>query len=324
MRAVRIAALALALFPASASAADVTILYSDEGYPRTLGGGLETVLRNMDFQYVVRMQSHDGEYHKISTTGPDGAPAAASSPCSAKSTVGEVTRHLDYHGNGEYAVLVETFTDPDCIEGWRPQRFRFTINAGTALTPPAGVVLTGPTHKVAVAPNPGAGSYEVKYARGGVIGPDGGISGPSVDALVNGGTGLADVRFTEPGRYVMVARAKRGDYSSPWSAPISVDVKAPFDLLAVKFPDSRGPSYKLRGTLSDAFARGSRVTVYSAKGRTGGRFRKLGRSSRINAQGRFTLRFKLRKPGVYRLQYRFRGTSLVIGGKVTKAVRVRR
>ena len=103
-----------------------------------------------------------------------------------------------------------------------------------------------------------------------------------------------------------------------------LDPSAPFDLVAVRFPDPRGPSYKLRGSLRDAFARGSRVTVSIAEGRRGGTFRKLGRSSRIDAQGRFTLRFKLRKRGIYRLRYRFKGTSLVLGGKVTKAVRLRR
>ena len=76
--------------------------------------------------------------------------------------------------------------------------------------------------------------------------------------------------------------------------------------------------------MRDAFARGSRVTVYYAKGRKGGKFRKLGRSSQVNSKGRFTLRFKLRKPGVYRLQYRFKGSSLVLGGKVTEAIRIRR
>ena len=82
----------------------------------------------------------------------------------------------------------------------------------------------------------------------------------------------------------MVARIKSGDYYTPWSAPISFAVKAPFDLSYVGFPDSDGPSYKLRGTLRDPFARGSRVTVYYAKGKKGGRFRKLGRSSKINSK----------------------------------------
>ena len=86
--------------------------------------------------------------------------------------------------------------------------------------------------------NPGAISYEVKYARGGVIGPDGGDLRPLADAFLDRNTGLADARFTEPGQYVMVARVKGDDYYSPWSAPISFSVKAPFDLSFVTFPDS--------------------------------------------------------------------------------------
>ena len=35
-------------------------------------------------------------------------------------------------------------------------------------------------------------------------------------------------------------------------------------------------------------------------------------------------RDELRKPGVYRLQYRFKGSSLVLGGKITEAIRIRR
>jgi hypothetical protein len=141
---------------------------------------------------------------------------------------------------------------------------------------------------------------------------------------VDRNTGTADARFTEPGRYVMVARIKSGDYYTPWSAPISFTVKAPFDLSYVGFPDPDGPKYKLRATLRDNFARGSRVTVYYAKGKKGGKFRRLGRSSKINSKRAFTLRFKLRKPGVYRLQYRFKGSSLVLGGKVTEAIRIKR
>ena len=43
--------------------------------------------------------------------------------------------------------------------------------------------------------------------------------------------------------------------------------------------------------MRDKFARGNRVTVYAARGRKGGKFRRLGRSSKVNSRGRFTLRF---------------------------------
>jgi hypothetical protein len=279
----------------------------------------------------VTFDASDGAYHKTTVIGPDGNAASPGSSCFPKSAIGNVSRYADYKGNGDYAVVVQTYTNSACTAGVKEARFLYSVGAGTAISPPAGIVLTRLknsfstiTHKVPVALNPGGIAYEVKYARGGVIGPDGGISGPATDAFLDRTTGLADARFTEPGGYVMVARIKDGDYYTPWSAPINFQVKAPFDLSYVGFPDSRGPSYKLRATLRDAFARGSRVRVYYAKGKKGGKFRKLGRSSKINSRRAFTLRFKLRKPGVYRLQYRFKGTSLVLGGKVTETIRIRR
>jgi hypothetical protein len=303
----------------------------DDGNPVALNPASPTAIRNMDVQYAVTFDGTDAAYHKTSVVGPDGSPASSGSSCYPKSAIGNVSRYVDYKGNGNYAVVVQTFTNSACTTGAKEQRFAFSINAGTSITPPSGIVLTRlPNsfstidHQVPVALNPGGIAYEVKYARGGVIGPDGGISGPSTDAFLDRNTGNADARFTEPGQYVMVARIKSGDYYTPWSAPISFAVKAPFDLAFTGFPDAHGPSYKVQGTLRDPYARGSRVTVYIAKGKKGGRFRKLGRSSKVNSKKRFTLRFKLRKPGVYRLQYRFKGSSLVLGGKVTEQIRIRR
>jgi hypothetical protein len=330
VRSSAIALAALALLPATASAATVTVT-GDDGNPLELNTSAATPIRNMDVQYAATFGAADQAYHKTTVVGPDGATASSGSSCFPKSAVTNVSRYVDYRGNGDYAVIVQTYTNSACTAGAKEQRFLFSINAGTAITPPSGIVLTRLpnsfstiTHKVPVALNPGGFSYEVRYARGGVIGPDGGISGPSTDAFLDRNTGQADARFTEPGQYVMVARVKNGDYYTPWSAPIQFAVKAPFDLSHVGFPDARGPSYKLQGTLRDPFARGGRVTIYYAKGKQGGKFRRLGRSSKINGKKRFTLRFKLRKPGVYRLQYRFKGSSLVLGGRVTEAIRIRR
>ena len=333
MKAVRLTAVAfaaLALLPATASAASVTVT-GDDGNPLEINTSAPTAIRQLDIQYAVTFAAADQAYHKTTVVGPDGAVASSGSSCYPKSAITNVSRYVEYRGNGNYAVVVQTFTNSACTAGAKEGRYLFSVNAGTAITPPGGIVLTRQansfstiTHKVPVALNPGGLAYEVKYARGGVIGPDGAISGPASDAFVDRNTGLADARFTEPGQYVMVARIKSGDYYTPWSAPINFTVKAPFDLSFVGFPDQHGPSYKLQGTLRDPFARGSRVTVYYAKGKKGGKFRKLGRSSKINGKKRFTLRFKLRKPGVYRLQYRFKGSSLVLGGKVTEAIRIRR
>jgi hypothetical protein len=333
MTAVRTSAIALAalvLLPASASAATVTVT-GDDGNPLPISASAPTAIRQMDVSYAVTFDGSDQAHHTTTVLGPDGAVASSGSSCYPKSAIPNVGRHVDYRGNGTYAVVVRTFTNSACTAGAKETRFLYSVTAGTAITPPGAIVLTRQansystiTHKVPVALNPGGLAYEVKYAKGGVIGPDGGISGPSSDAFLDRTTGLADARFTEPGQYVMVARIKSGDYYTPYSAPINFTVKAPFDLSYVGFPDDDGPSYKLRGTLRDAFARGSRVTVYYAKGKRGGKFRKLGRSSKINSKRVFTLRFKLRKRGTYRLQYRFKGSSLVLGGKVTQRITIRR
>ena len=333
MTAVRTSAIALAalaLLPATASAASVTIT-GDDGNPLAINTTAPTSVRNVDVKADLTVAESEAAFYTSQVFGPDGVAASSASPCRQTKYGPTWTNYADYRGNGNYVVVLKSFPNDTCATATKEQRYLYAINAGTAITPPTGVVLTRApnsfstiTHKVPVALNPGAFSYEVKYARGGVIGPDGAISGPSADAFLDRTTGLADAGFREPGTYVMVARVKGDDYFSPWSAPITFQVKAPFDLSFVTFPDPDGPSYKLRATMRDAFARGSRVTVYYAKGKRGGRFHKLGRSAKVNSKGRFTLRFKMRKPGVYRLQYRFKGSSLVLGGKVTEAIRIRR
>ena len=68
----------------------------------------------------------------------------------------------------------------------------------------------------------------------------------SKSAFVDTTSGLANFSFDKPGRYVIVARAERDGFFSGWSAPTVVNAIAPFDLGSVKFPDHKGPSYKLK------------------------------------------------------------------------------
>jgi hypothetical protein len=302
----------------------------DDGNPVQINTAAPTALRNMDVVAAITVGESEAAYYMSQVVGPDGIAASSSSSCRNTEFGPTWTNYADYRGNGTYAVVVRFFTTSACTTATRTHRFLYAINAGTAITPPAGTVLTRApnsfstiTHKVPITLNPGASTYEIRYARGGVIGPDGAISGPSAEAFLDRTTGLADARFTEPGPYVMVARVKQDDYYTAWSAPISFTVKAPFDLQTVTFPDSRGPRYKLRVQLRDKYATG-RVVVRVAKGRKGGKFRRLGRSSKIGRNGRFTLRFKLRRTGVYRLRYTYKGSALVTPGKVTQRVRIRR
>jgi hypothetical protein len=124
-----------------------------------------------------------------------------------------------------------------------------------------------------------------------------------------------------PGTYVMVARAKTGDYFSPWSPPVTIRLIAPFDLSSTTFPDARGPSYQVRGIVGETTA-GGRVTVSAAKGKKGTHFRRLGRA-KVNSKGVFKLRFRLRKVGFYRLRFSYGGSSVVARGSVTEVVRIR-
>ena len=81
-------------------------------------------------------------------------------------------------------------------------------------------------------------------------------------------------------------------FFSRWSAPTVVNAIAPFDLASVKFPDDKGPSYKLKAQIREHSARG-KVTIYLAKGKKKGKFHQLGKA-KINKKGRFTKRFTVR------------------------------
>jgi len=128
--------------------------------------------------------------------------------------------------------------------------------------------------------------------------------------------------FAKPGRYLIVARAGRGGFFTGWSAPTVVNAIAPFDLASVKFPDDKGPSYKLKGQIREHSARG-KVTIYLAKGKKRGRFHKVGKA-KISKKGRFTKRLTIRHTGTYRLRYIYRGNSTVAAGRVTERIQITR
>ena len=210
-----------------------------------------------------------------------------------------------------------------------PTAFQYNVAAGVAIAPPAGPFLIRPrgistpnTLELGFTGNPGASSYDIQYARGGVIGPDGAISGVSASAFVDSTTGKIPLRLTEPGTYVMVARANGGQFNSPWSPPVTIRAQAPFDLSFRSFPDERGPSYSVRGVLGTKGVSG-RVKLSIARGKRGGRFRSLG-SAKIRADGSFTKRFVVRRLGWYRLRYSWKGGALMQKGSVTERIRVKR
>ena len=321
-----------ALLPASASAAPTVTVTGDDGNPASLSSAAPFGLRNMDITVDISVPTADTENYNAQVFGPDNVATTPLSSCRDPDISPSARSFSEYRGNGTYTVAVRYFaaSDTDCNgAATRDTRLQYVINAGIGVTaPPTKVLTRAPnsfttnTHELGVTLNPGATLYEVRYARGGVTGADGAITGPSAEAFVNRTTGLAGFRFDRPGRYVITGRAKKGSFFSPWSAATTVDAIAPFDIERVTYPDARGPSYKIRGQVRERAARG-RVSIAIAKGRKGGKFRRYG-TAKINKKARFTKRFRLRRTGVYRIRYTYRGSSLVAAGRVTQAVQIRR
>jgi hypothetical protein len=210
----------------------------------------------------------------------------------------------------------------------------FAVNAGVPITPPAGPVLTREpnnpvpiSHQVPIGLNPGALTHDVRYALGGVLAPDGSISGGSETAFVDRTTGTAAVRLDRPGTYLMVARAQgytggAGQFFSPWSAPIQVRAFAPFDFAigSPTLPDARGPRYKLKAVLRERTARG-RVRVAIARGNRG-KYRSIGKA-RLR-RGVLKKRFTLRRTGTYRVRFTFKGSATTAPGRVVQKLKITR
>ena len=323
---VAVAAVA-ATAPAAASAATVTFT-GDAGSPVPLNPAAPTTLRQMNGDLAVALAAPEVRY-SLSVAGPV---AAALSPRTCSS--GTVPASLDYQGNGTYNVTVTTYTNTACTGAGTPRVYPLVIAAGSALSQPPKVLLTRKpndfatiTYPIPIALNPGALTHDVRLAKDGTIGPDGGIAGPSQQIFADTQTGTVALREDVPGSYVMVARPQgftgaAGQFFAPWSAPVSFRLVGPFDFVtSPSFPDSRGPSYKVRATLREKSARG-KVRISLAKGTKGGRFRSLGKA-KIRG-GVIKKRFSPGGPGKYRLKYKFKGSATVAGGTIVQGIKIER
>jgi hypothetical protein len=313
---------------AAAEAATVTAT-GDDGNPVTLTQGAPASLRNMDVSVGVAFPPENSRFN-LTITGPDGV--AVTSPISCYTSM-PINRSIDYRGNGAYTITVTNFAygDRSCATPTSTETYSYVVGGGVTLGAPAiPFLIRQPnsymTNELAlpVALNPGASSYEVRYALGGVVGPDGAISGPSDEAFVNRTTGTAGLRFKVPGTYTAVARASAfggsAKFFTPWSAPVRIRAIVPFDLERVSFPDSRGPSYTVRGYLREKAIRG-KVRVYMARGKKGGKYKLLG-SAKISRKGTFTKRFRQHRTGYYRMRFTYKGSSIAAGGKIVGIVRI--
>lgn len=324
-RSVALAAAAMAVAPGAAHAAQITVT-GDAGSPVALNPAAPTALRNADVTVTVNQDVGDGNY-SIVTKDPSGAVAGdASNYCWS---INNATDHPDFHGNGTYTVIVQIHSGSCTTPVVRTVQAQYTIGASVAMPAPATPLLTRPVNSTAttrydlpIALNPGISTYETRFSRNAVIAPDGSISGPSDEAFVDSTRGVVSATFERPGTYTFVARGSLDNYFTPWSAPTQVRAIAPFDFEDITFPDSRGPSYKLRAKVREKTA-GGRVYISYARGSKGGRYHSL-RYARISKGSTISKRFRLRKTGTYRLRFRYKGSSTTAGGVITTKIRITR
>jgi hypothetical protein len=264
----------------------------------------------------------------VAYTDQTGSTAALAADCYLAGS--DATRYIDYHGNMAYNVTVTTYgpKDFDCAKPLATATYQFVVGGTVAIVnpghpllerTPAGALIT---QALGFQGTPGAGLYEIKYALGGVVQPDGSLGGPVQDGYIDSTTGKLQLLATKPGTYVVVARAESGNAFTPWSAPVKVRVLAPF-AFSDSFPDAIGPRYTIRGKLDEGSARGKRVTLAAAKGRHGTHFQALGHA-KVDKHGVFKLHVTIRRRGVYRFRYTFGGSSTVAKGQVLEAIKISR
>jgi hypothetical protein len=316
----------------AAQAAAVTVT-GDDGNPVPLAPNTPASIRNMSPSIGVGFAPTEDTRYSVSYAGPDGVAVATAVNCFT--TKVPVNRSLDYRGNGTYTIVVTGFAKADstCQTPKSTETYTVVITGSVAVGAPAGRHLirkansyTTNTLALPFSGNPGATSYEIAYAKGGVVGPDGGLSGPIQNAYLNRTTGLVEFLIREAGTYTVVARASAfagsGKFFTPWSAPITINAISPFDLTSLRFPDSRGPSYQLRGTLRDTKIRG-RVSLAMARGKKGGKYRSIGRA-KISSKGTFTKRFTQRRTGTYRIRIKYSGSKTAAAGTIVQTIRITR
>ena len=319
--------------PAAADAAVTASVTGDGGTPVALTPGAPLPIRNMDVKGFVHVDTAAGvASYDWQVTDAAGVGATTPQGCSNTDLLPDDDAYVTYRGNGTYTLTLNTYSAKGCTGTKTPHVYAWSVGAAVAVGQPAGPLLIRQsnsfstiTQNLDFSGTPGASIYEIKFAKGGVIQPDGSISSPALqDGFLNRATGKVEIiGAREPGDYVVVARAKNGDFYTPWSAPVTMKLIAPFDLASRRFPDTRGPSYQVRGEVREHSASGSRVTIAIAKGKKGKRFRTLGKA-KVNSNGIFKLRFTVRKRGSYRLRYSFSGNGTVQRGTVYETVTIRR
>lgn len=313
--------LALAL-PAAATAAVTVELDDGSGFRPAAGLTTPSMVPDLRFSPAT-----DADRFAVRVTGPDGKDAAEPVACATLTA----NRTAHYRGNGPVTVTVTPYAtdDRECGSPTGPSEVTtYTVATTVTLTAPARAVLfRAPGSRSAVpvevplASDPFALTNEVRFARGGRPGADGGLPASSSEGGYDPSAKAASLLLPGPGTYTVVARAlgvrtAAGEqFSSPWSAPVTVKALAPFDIEVPKLLDARGPSYALGLRAGERSTRG-KVRVSYARGLSGGRFRSLG-TAKLGKGAAATKRFRLARPGTYRLRVSYAGGGLTAAGTST-------
>jgi hypothetical protein len=317
--AVAAASVLAALGVASGAQAATTVsVTGDDGNPVGMNAGPPTI-RNMSPDVSLGFAADAAGYFTATFAGPGGTAAANPMNCYIYTT--GLHRGLTFLGNGTYTVTITNFAkgDTNCARGvTSTESYTFNLASSVAVTQPPVPFLIRPansyqhnTLSLPVQQNPGAYGYDVQYGLGSPVNPDGSLGGSPQPGFVNSTTGTIDLTFQTPGTYTVVMRAKAGDFGSPWSAPVHVVALVPFDLLGISWPDSRGPSYLLRGTVNDRTIRGRVSLALARKGKHNkyGSYKSVGKTS-ISSRSTFSKRFTERRTGTYRLRVHYAGSSI--------------
>ena len=320
---------ALVITPSAHAAISMTVT-GDDGQPTALNPASPLGLRNVHIVLDAKADAGEGGYWSLQTVDPSGAPASYGHTCYLTTT--EDQDPISYHGNGIYTAILRFYgnNDSSCAGTAREVRYAWSVNAFVQLGQPAAAELTRQpgsfadnTHLLAIAGNPGASGYEIRYAKNATIAPDGSIAGTSQTGYLDETTGKAKLSlFDGPGVYTVVARGYYGENYTAWSVPVTLRLVAPFDFSTHDIPDSIGPSYKVRATLGEKTATG-KVTIAIAPGKKGKHFRRLG-TAKISSKHTISLRFTIRKRGWYTIRYHYAGSATTVGGSIYQVVHIKR
>jgi hypothetical protein len=212
------AAALFAAVPAAARAAVGVSVTNDANTFTPLTPGTPLGIHNMDPQVAIHA---DSGFFSASFTDQNGSTASVPVDCYDAGT--DATRYVDYHGDMAYNVTVSTFgaNDFDCAKPLSTTTYQYSVGATVAIAPPAGPLMERTaageliTQQLGFSGAPGAGLYEVKYALGGVVQPDGSLGGPVQDGYIDPTTNRLQMLTTKPGTYVVIARAQSDSYFTP-------------------------------------------------------------------------------------------------------------